>query len=95
MVTKAGGVTTAECLSKSLPMVFLRPVPGQEEGNALYFEREGAGVIAPTTRQVVEAVCNLLADDHALRQLAVNARRLFRPGAEVIAAKLREMLAAR
>ncbi|MBN1943687.1 MAG: hypothetical protein JW849_10385, partial [Phycisphaerae bacterium] len=28
MLTKAGGLTTAECLAKRLPMVFLPPVPG-------------------------------------------------------------------
>ena len=36
MVTKPGGVTTAECLAKGTPMVLMNPVAGQEGGNAEY-----------------------------------------------------------
>lgn len=45
IVTKAGGLTVSEALTKSLPMVIYRPIPGQEERNALYIQKAGAGKI--------------------------------------------------
>lgn len=92
MVTKAGGVTTAECLSKALPMVFLKPVPGQEGANAQYFAREGAGVVTQNAPDVIQCVSRLLDNPPELQRLSQNARRLFRPGAQIIAQSICEML---
>lgn len=84
MVTKPGGVTTAECLSKGTPMVLLRPVPGQEGGNARYFEDEHAAIITYTPDQVVYQVQRLLKDRLLLGEMSANARRLYRPGTQTI-----------
>ena len=89
VVTKAGGLTTAECLSKARPMVLLRPVPGQESGNAAYLAQEGAAVMAAGAADTVEQVRRLLARPDELDRLSDNARRLYRPGAETIAAAIR------
>ena len=53
MVTKGGGLTTAECCATGTPMVLLKPVPGQEGGNAKYFAREGAAVLTKKPAEVV------------------------------------------
>ena len=92
MLTKAGGITTAECLSKGLPMVFLRPVPGQEGGNAIYFQRQGAGVITNTVQEIVDAVRELLENPARLEELAQNAGRLYRPATDIICRTLAGML---
>ena len=92
MATKAGGLSTAECLAKGTPMVLLRPVPGQEAGNAEYFARRGAAVIAHNDNQVAGIVARLLADRDALARMAAAARELYRPGAQTIADAVREML---
>ena len=84
MVTKPGGITTAECLARGVPMVLLRPVPGQEGGNAAYLAREGAAVIARNPREIVGAVARLLGDEGELARLAANARRLYKPATETI-----------
>jgi processive 1,2-diacylglycerol beta-glucosyltransferase len=84
MITKAGGITTAECLSKGTPMVLMNPVPGQEGGNARFLAGEGAAVIARGTRQIVETTAKLLAERSRLRELSANARGLYRPGTEII-----------
>ena len=89
MVTKAGGLSTAECLAKATPMVLLRPVPGQESGNAEHFERFGAAVIARRNRDAAGHVARLLADDEALRHMSDSARRLYRPATETIVAAIR------
>ena len=85
MVTKAGGVTTAECLAKGTPMVLLKPVPGHEAGNAEYLAGEGAAVITRSIKEVVAAVVALLGDEGELEGLERNARRLYRPAGRIIA----------
>ncbi len=84
-VTKAGGITTSECLGKGTPMVLLRPVPGQESDNARHFERHGAAVIAHDTPRTVAQVRRLLADPDALAAMGRAARSLSEPGRQTLA----------
>lgn len=85
MVTKAGGITTAECLAKGTAMLLMNPVGGHERGNAEYLARQGAAVIARKGDDVAETVRGLLADENALKRLSENARRLHRPATQTIA----------
>ncbi|PWW04774.1 processive 1,2-diacylglycerol beta-glucosyltransferase [Paenibacillus cellulosilyticus] len=41
LITKAGGVTLAEARVVGLPVVVHRPLPGQEKGNAEYWQKQG------------------------------------------------------
>ncbi len=84
MVTKPGGITTAECLSKGCPMVLLKPVPGQEGGNADFLAREGAAVITRTPEEIVSATARLLGSPDELAKMGTAARGLYRPGTETI-----------
>ncbi|NMM54858.1 MGDG synthase family glycosyltransferase [Paenibacillus aquistagni] len=43
LVTKPGGMTCTEALAKGIPMLFYKPLPGQEEENCLYFTQKGYG----------------------------------------------------
>lgn len=43
LVTKPGGMTCSEGLSKGIPMLFHLPIPGQEEENSQYFTSLGLG----------------------------------------------------
>ncbi|UUZ83210.1 hypothetical protein LJK88_04585 [Paenibacillus sp. P26] len=43
LVTKPGGMTCTEGLAKGLPMLFYKPIPGQEEENLQYFTQHGFG----------------------------------------------------
>lgn len=43
LVTKPGGMTCTEGMSKGLPMLFYEPIPGQEEENCEYFIQNGFG----------------------------------------------------
>ena len=84
MVTKAGGITTSECLAKAKPMVLTNPVPGQEGGNAAHYQRQGAAVIARGAKSIVSRVNELLSDPAALAEMGDNARKLYRPATETI-----------
>ncbi|OXM13686.1 MGDG synthase family glycosyltransferase [Paenibacillus herberti] len=43
LVTKPGGMTCTEGMSKGIPMLFYKPIPGQEEENLEYFVSSGFG----------------------------------------------------
>ncbi len=43
LITKPGGLTCTEASIKGIPMLFYKPIPGQEEGNCQYFTDNGWG----------------------------------------------------
>jgi processive 1,2-diacylglycerol beta-glucosyltransferase len=43
LVTKPGGLTVTEALTKGIPMLFYQAIPGQEEENCQYFLENGYG----------------------------------------------------
>jgi processive 1,2-diacylglycerol beta-glucosyltransferase len=92
MVTKPGGVTTAECCAMGTPMVLIRPVPGQEGGNAVYLSAHGAAIVPGGPLKVIESVRRLLADPAELAAMSDRARELHRPAARTIAAKVNQWL---
>jgi len=44
IITKPGGVTSAEALAKGIPMMLLNPIPGQEEDNSLFIQQNQLGI---------------------------------------------------
>ncbi|WP_284643595.1 MGDG synthase family glycosyltransferase [Paenibacillus silviterrae] len=66
LVTKPGGLTTAEALAMKLPMLLTKPIPGQEEDNARFLEQTGAAVRAAADRGLDEQLLELLRDPHRL-----------------------------
>jgi processive 1,2-diacylglycerol beta-glucosyltransferase len=81
LVTKAGGVTTAEALALRLPMVIFRAIPGQEEANTAYLCRHGAALAARDADELFQACRGLLSDPQRLAAMRQAAARLGRPGA--------------
>jgi len=92
MITKAGGATTAECLSKGVPMVLLKPVPGQERDNARHFARHGAATIARGAAGAVAEARRLLKDAAAREKMSAAAHGLYLPGAGTIVEELLAVL---
>ena len=56
IVTKAGGLTSAEVLATGLDFIIYHPLPGQEEGNAHFLSRHSGAVIAHKTDEVAQLV---------------------------------------
>ena len=54
IITKAGGLTVTEALTRHLPLVIFKPIPGQEEENAHFLQRIGAGNVADTEEKLAE-----------------------------------------
>ncbi|HKN98484.1 MAG TPA: glycosyltransferase, partial [Pseudonocardiaceae bacterium] len=86
VVGKAGPGTIAEATCCGVPLVLTSHVPGQERGNADIVVRAGAGVWAPTVRDLVAVIDRLRADPVGVHAMRVASARLGRPGAAAEAA---------
>ncbi|MFP4472278.1 MAG: MGDG synthase family glycosyltransferase [Candidatus Omnitrophota bacterium] len=56
IVTKPGGMTTSECLSKGLPMVIVNPLPGQEMRNTDFLLKKGIAIRIDKTSDIGEEI---------------------------------------
>jgi processive 1,2-diacylglycerol beta-glucosyltransferase len=88
MLTKAGGMTSAECLAKDLPAIFLRPVPGQEALNASTLAQAGTAIVTQTRTEAITQASELLDDTARLAAMSQTAAGLYRPGTETICADI-------
>jgi processive 1,2-diacylglycerol beta-glucosyltransferase len=52
LITKPGGLTCTEACMKGVPMLFYKPIPGQEEGNCQYFTENGFGEEIKSTETI-------------------------------------------
>ena len=68
LVTKPGGMTCTEGLSKALPMLFYEPIPGQEEENCEYFINLGFGEML-ADHDTVDRWFKLIHDEEKLKNL--------------------------
>lgn len=55
-IVKAGGITVSECLAMGCPMVFYRPLAGQEGHNAKQCEKMGTGFVVKNIRKLEETL---------------------------------------
>lgn len=60
IISKPGGITTAESLAKGLPMVIVDPLPGQEMRNTDFLIKKGIGIRIDDTSDVGEEIEILL-----------------------------------
>jgi processive 1,2-diacylglycerol beta-glucosyltransferase len=81
LVTKPGGLTTAEALVAQVPTVLCKPLPGQEERNARVLGLAGAALRTRRIDELPAAVESVLTDDARRHALLASARRLARPAA--------------
>ncbi len=81
LISKPGGLTTAESLAKGVPLVIVQPIPGQEERNAQVLLRHGAAERAENLDDLGHRVQQLLIHRLRLERLRENGRSLARPRA--------------
>ncbi len=67
LVTKPGGMTCTEGLSKGIPMLFHHPLPGQEEENCHYFTAQGLGEPISSLEVIVKWMNKLTHELDAIR----------------------------
>jgi processive 1,2-diacylglycerol beta-glucosyltransferase len=81
VVTKSGGLTSAESLVKGLPMIIVDPIPGQETRNADMIIEHGAGWKAINQANLAFKLRNVLNSPSMLKSASNAARTLARPHA--------------
>ncbi|MDR3542125.1 MAG: glycosyltransferase [Desulfosporosinus sp.] len=79
IITKAGGLTVSEALTKHIPMILFKPLPGQEENNARFVEEIGAGRIAFSDGHFVELMNELIANPTEIKKMSTASIQAF-PG---------------
>jgi len=83
LVTKAGPGTIAEAFNAHLPIILFSKLPGQEDGNVTYTVDEGAGVWAPTAKQVVSALRTWIYNPIEREKVVECCRRVARPNSSI------------
>jgi processive 1,2-diacylglycerol beta-glucosyltransferase len=66
LITKPGGMTCTEAMSKGIPMLFYSPIPGQEEENCQYFIDNGFGEQIQSIATIKDWFNKLLGEEYPL-----------------------------
>lgn len=88
IITKPGGITTAEALAKKIPMVIVKPIPGQEVSNTNYLTKNGAAIKLDKPKDINSVIEGLLRNPTKLNQMRESASQISRPNASLDIAKL-------
>jgi processive 1,2-diacylglycerol beta-glucosyltransferase len=81
LLSKPGGLTSSEALSAQLPMVLVKPLPGQEERNTRYLVSKRAAIRARGEANLAASVREVLTSDERQVQLRESMASLRRPQA--------------
>lgn len=88
VITKPGGITTAECLAKGVPMLINNPIPGQEMRNADFLIKNGIGIRIDDASDIGEEVEILLNSSQRLKQMKQAALKHANPNSAKDIARL-------
>jgi len=88
VVTKPGGLTSAEALSRSLPLIIVNPLPGQESLNAQFLLEAGVALRVDNLSELGSLTEQLLGDGAKLNELRKRAAAFARPDSAVEIARL-------
>ena len=82
VLTKPGGLSSTEAVTKRVPVVLTRPIPGCEQRNAEFLSGSGAAVFAGSTRGAVAAAGRLAFSERAAREMILAQERLRPDGTD-------------
>ena len=88
IISKPGGVTTAEALSMGLPMVIVKPIPGQEINNTNFLTQKQAAIKVDEPKEAYRVIDDLLKNKAELERLRAAGFKIAKPGASMDIAKL-------
>ena len=80
-IGKPGGLTTAEALASSLPMIIVDPIPGQEERNSDHLLEKGCALKSNELTTLAWKIDQLLDQPGRLEAMKRNAWEMGRPNA--------------
>ena len=89
ILSKAGGLTVTESLASGLPLLLIDITPGQEQGNAAYVIKKGAGELANNPIEALEVLFHWLDNNQKLLiDRARSAAQIGKPGAAFSVAEI-------
>lgn len=74
VITKPGGLTTTESLASGLPIIVINPIPGQEEENAEFLEKQNLAIWVRKKDNVEDVLKNVFNNPSLMRKMKINAR---------------------
>lgn len=75
IITKPGGLTTSEAIALELPMLFYKPLPGQEQDNARFLLQSGVAMQANDAVELHEILAQVLQHPELLWEMRQKARQ--------------------
>jgi processive 1,2-diacylglycerol beta-glucosyltransferase len=88
LITKPGGITTAEALTKGLPMIIVKPIPGQEFSNTSYLVKNGTAIKIEKEKEILPLIERLLMNPKIIRDMRAKALEIARPNSSFDIARL-------
>ncbi|NLW16323.1 MAG: hypothetical protein GX033_01470 [Firmicutes bacterium] len=79
VLTKPGGVTSAEALSQGKPIIIMSPIPGQEDRNSRWLTEQGCAIRLAADERPGLKMAQLLQDKERLLLLGQRAAALGKP----------------
>jgi processive 1,2-diacylglycerol beta-glucosyltransferase len=96
LLTKPGGLTSSEALSARIPMILVKPLPGQEERNTRFLVSRHVAIRARGKRELTAAVEDMLTSPARRAAVLEQVDALRRPFAAAdVAGRIMELLARR
>jgi processive 1,2-diacylglycerol beta-glucosyltransferase len=88
MITKAGGLTTAEAMALGLPMLLYKSLPGQEQENTRFLLDTGVARQADNATDLTLQISNLLKNPELLFKMKKKAQHLQSKQSAFLAAEM-------
>ena len=79
VISKPGGLTTTEILTKRVPFAIINPIPGQEEENAEFLLNNGAAARIFDVKKAKPFLENLLSDNVRIESMKAMQQHISRP----------------
>ncbi len=79
LISKPGGITTAEAFAKGLPLCIIKPIPGQEQMNADYLLSNKVAIKIEQPLNAGVIIEELLYNQDKLTELNMKSRQFSRP----------------
>ncbi len=70
IVTKPGGLTSTEAISKNIPIIIPYTYPGQEEENAKYLEESGLAIIVDNIKDLTGLIDDLANNPELIKKMS-------------------------
>lgn len=93
LISKAGGLTVTEAMASGLPMLIVRPTPGQEVGNTNLLCGHGAAIHMKDISELGPTVTDLFDNPQKLKTMGEKAGNLSKPcAAKEILAEMNSLI---